>query len=59
MPKYPLGSDIRVHLKNGNVVEGMLMEQGQEFLRVDVTGVSITYYLEEIQKVEPLPEKEE
>lgn len=57
--KYSLGSDIQVYLQNGNVVEGMLMEQNQEYLIVDVMGISLTYYLEEIQRAELLPKQED
>jgi len=56
--EYPVGSDICVYLKNGNSSQGILMEHTDEYLRVDVMGISITYYLEEIQKVELNLDKE-
>jgi len=57
--KHFLGSNIQVYLKNGNIVEGLLMEQTNEYIKADIMGVSIVYYLEEIEKIEPFLGKQE
>ena len=49
-----VGSKIKLRLKNNNVIEGVLIEQGEDYLKVDSVGVPITYYNEEIQRVEAL-----
>ncbi len=49
--EYYVGSDIQVRLKNGNIVEGLLMEQTKEYLKVNVMEISIIYYWDEIQEV--------
>lgn len=58
VPQYPLGSNVRVYLKNGNTADGMLMEQNQEYIGVDIMEVSIIYYLDEIKKLRLNPDKQ-
>ena len=41
-----------VILKNGNKVEGKRVEQADDHIRVEVDGVTVTYYSDEIEKVE-------
>jgi len=47
-----LSSHIKILLKNGNVVEGRLIEKASDHLSVEFQGVKVTYYYDEIKKVE-------
>ncbi|MBF0532697.1 MAG: hypothetical protein HQL23_06315 [Candidatus Omnitrophica bacterium] len=42
----------RLHLKNGDIVEGKILERGVDFIRMNVLGVEMTYYNDEIERVE-------
>ncbi|MBF0486053.1 MAG: hypothetical protein HQL16_06035 [Candidatus Omnitrophica bacterium] len=43
---------VTVKLKNGNMVKGQVVERGKDFIRINFEGVPITYYNDEIEKVE-------
>lgn len=44
-----------VHLKNGDIVEGDIIEHADEFIRIDNgTGVDMTYFEEDIMSIEGL-----
>lgn len=40
-----------IELKNGNIIEGTIGEQTDDFIKVDSSGVTITYFLDEIKSV--------
>jgi hypothetical protein len=50
--KDRVGSLVKVFLKDGKVAEGNLLELGEGFIKVDFQGIPITYYNDEINKVE-------
>ncbi len=41
-----------VHLKNGNVVEGRIIEKTADAVKMDISGVTLTYYMDEILSVD-------
>lgn len=41
-----------IYLKNGNKIEGKIVEQTDRFIRVDISGVTLTYYLDDIKGIE-------
>ncbi len=41
-----------VKLKNGSVVEGNLIERSSEWIKINVNGVPLTYYNDEVDAVE-------
>ena len=41
-----------VRLKNGNVVEGKIIEKTTDSVKIDISGVTLTYYMDEILSVE-------
>ena len=43
---------VKVYLKDGNVFEGELIEKTEKYTRISLFGVPITYYPDEISKVE-------
>jgi tetratricopeptide (TPR) repeat protein len=49
----PIASADTVYLKTGQKVEGKIIEKTNEFIKIDFTGVVLTYWLDEIEKVEP------
>ncbi|MFA6281264.1 MAG: hypothetical protein WCY05_02020 [Candidatus Omnitrophota bacterium] len=42
-------------LKSGKTVEGKILEQTDKYIKVDIEGISITYYLDEIQSIGAKP----
>lgn len=48
----PAGLGIRVFLKDGHVVEGKLLEESADHYRVQTGGLDLTYFQEEIDRVE-------
>lgn len=49
-----------ITLKSGRTIQGKITERGNDYIRVNFRGVSLTYYLEDIEaidgeKVTPLP----
>ncbi len=44
-----------IQLKSGRVIEGRITEQTDDYIRVDFRGVSITYYLDEIESIDGKP----
>ncbi len=43
---------VKVYLKNGSVIEGNLIEQKEDHIKVDTSGIPVTYFNEEIDKIE-------
>lgn len=41
-----------VYLKNGKKISGKIVEQNEQQLRIDVSGVKITYFTDEIERIE-------
>jgi len=41
-----------IKLKNGQIVEGKIIERTDKYLKVDLYGASVVYYLEEIDKID-------
>ena len=41
-----------IHLKNGSKISGEIVEQKPDFVKVDISGVTITYYRDEIRRIE-------
>ena len=54
----------KVYLKDGKTIEGKIIEQNERRVRLDVDGITLSYYLEEVQRIENekqeviFPEKE-
>ncbi len=44
-----------IELKSGRVISGKILEQSNEYIRVDVEGVPITYYFEQIKSIDGRP----
>lgn len=45
-----------VKLKNGTVVEGKILEKTADAVKMDVSGMTLTYYSDEIDTVQPAQE---
>lgn len=43
---------VKIYLKNGRMVEGRLIEKTDQYIKIDAYGVGVTYYQDEIAKVE-------
>ena len=41
-----------VHLKNGNTIEGTVIEKTSDGIKVDIGGVTLTYYSDEIASID-------
>jgi hypothetical protein len=41
-----------VHLKNGSSVEGAIIEQNNQSIKINIDGVGMTYYADEIQDID-------
>jgi len=47
------GYAVTIHLHNGQIIEGEIVKEGDDFIQVDSgLGVYITYYLDEIKSIE-------
>lgn len=42
----------RIHLNNGRVIDGNIIEQDHEQVRIEVRGITLTYYIDEISHIE-------
>lgn len=40
----------KVYLKSGQVIEGKLIERGDDYVKIDCGGIAVTYFDEEIKK---------
>ena len=49
------GSSVRIYLKNGRIIQGKLVEQKDDHLKVDLEGVTVTFFKEEIDRIEKEP----
>ena len=43
---------VTLTLKTGQVVKGKLIDQNKDYVRIDIQGVAMTYFRDEIKKVE-------
>ncbi|MDD5585050.1 MAG: hypothetical protein PHV55_08355, partial [Candidatus Omnitrophica bacterium] len=41
-----------IKLKNGKTVEGKILEKNSSSIKVDISGLSITYYVDEIENID-------
>ncbi len=46
------GPIVKVHLKTGDVVQGAPLERTNDYIKVDADGVPVTYFMEEIDKID-------
>ena len=46
--------EVKVFLKDGTVVEGRLLERADKHVRIDVVGVPVTYFNEDIARIEEI-----
>ncbi len=46
-----------IHLKTGRTIRGQIVEHDDKQIKVDISGVKITYFLEEIELIEDVPDK--
>ncbi len=46
---------VRVYLKDGRVLEGKLIEEAKDYIKVDIVGIPLTYFKEQIEKFEKVP----
>jgi len=44
-----------IHLNDGNVVEGKIIEKNAKSIKVDVVGMTMTYYADEIKDIDGQP----
>ena len=44
-----------IELKSGKVIRGKIIERTGRYVKVDVSGAVLTYFLEEIAKIEEMP----
>lgn len=40
-------------LKNGNEIEGRLIEETDEYIKIDLDGITLTYWMDEIKSIYP------
>lgn len=43
-----------IYLKSGKIVEGKLIEKTDDYIKIDFQGVSLTYFLDEIEAIDGL-----
>jgi tetratricopeptide (TPR) repeat protein len=41
-----------IKLKNGNTVRGRILEKSDRYIKVDIAGIPITYYFDEIESID-------
>jgi hypothetical protein len=55
LSKIALGSKVKLSLKNGKIVYGTLVQQSQNSVKIDSVGIGLTYYADEISRLEAQP----
>ena len=45
-------SSVKVHLKSGSIIQGKKVEQKDDYIKIDTSGIVVTYFNEEIEQVE-------
>ncbi|MFA5314799.1 MAG: hypothetical protein WC409_02530 [Candidatus Omnitrophota bacterium] len=50
--QFPSGTRVKVTMKDGEIIEGKLVEQTKEYVRVDSVGLPMTYFTELIWKLD-------
>lgn len=48
----PAGSRVKVTFSDGQIVEGKLVEQTRDYVRVDSVGLAMTYFTDVIWRIE-------
>jgi tetratricopeptide (TPR) repeat protein len=48
---FPLYAEI-ISLKTGKTVEGKIIEKGNSFVKVDIGGITLTYYFDQIEAID-------
>lgn len=48
------GRDVKVHMKDGHVIEGAVVNAAFDRVQVETSGVQLTYFREEIKKIQLL-----
>lgn len=46
------GSSVKVHLKSGSIIQGKKVEQKDGYIKIDTSGIVVTYFNEEIEQIE-------
>ncbi|MFA5038664.1 MAG: hypothetical protein WC732_03180 [Candidatus Omnitrophota bacterium] len=54
VPAAEGGAAVKLHLKDGHIIEGKIVEASAEQIKVDTEGVGLTYFKEEIENIEYL-----
>ncbi|MBU1367838.1 MAG: hypothetical protein KJ711_08495, partial [Candidatus Omnitrophica bacterium] len=49
--KLPLCCAEKIILKNGKVIKGKIVEEHDEYIKVDIKGIALTYYKDEIHEI--------
>jgi len=55
----PTGTEVQITFKNGKTIDANLIEETKEHIKIAIGGIPVTYYLEEIKRIEyilPKPE---
>jgi hypothetical protein len=52
IPAEKAGSQVKIFLKDGKVIEGKLLERAEAYVKIDFQGVTLTYYNDEFDRVE-------
>jgi len=47
-----------IHLKSGKKIKGKILEKTDEYIRADIYGVSVTFYLEDIERIDEVKPEE-
>ena len=50
----PIGSKVKVFFKDGKIVEGKLVEENDESIKIDSIGIPLSYYRSDIERIENL-----
>ena len=45
----------RIQLKNGKIIEAAIIEETDEYIKIDISGIPITYYAIEIESIDGQP----
>jgi hypothetical protein len=52
LPKTQADSSAKVYLKDGRVVQGKIAEQTEAHVKIDLEGITVTFFREEIDRIE-------
>ena len=51
----PSNVNVKVYLKSGNIIEGKIVGQDDHSVKIDTDGIPVTYFNEEISRIEKSP----